>query len=41
MLRRMGVRGGACIEYYKDRLERLAGRIRGHFDLYPASEVVC
>jgi hypothetical protein len=29
VLRRDGVRGGACIDYYKDSLERLAGRVRG------------
>ena len=39
VLRREGVRGGASIDYYKDGLERLAGRVRGHMDLYPASQV--
>ena len=40
VLRRVGVRGGACIDYYKSELERLAARIRGHMDLYPATQVI-
>ena len=40
ILRHEGARGGACLGYYKDKFERLAGRTRGYMQLYPDSSVL-